>query len=139
MTKYLAIAFLITGFLVGDAYGEEEVYYCATTGNNGFLFDENLKKYKSSGFSTSKFKLKFDRTATTIEIKGHRVRTKNSTYPCTVPYADTRPELLSCSSDFVHFSFNSNNGRFVFGQIAGYVIGDGGDSFSVSYGTCDKF
>ena len=24
MTKYLAIAFLITGFLVGDAYGEED-------------------------------------------------------------------------------------------------------------------
>ena len=23
MTKYLAIAFLITGFLVGDAYGED--------------------------------------------------------------------------------------------------------------------
>ena len=29
MTKYLAIAFLITGFLVGDAYGEDGVYYCA--------------------------------------------------------------------------------------------------------------
>ena len=31
MTKtYLAIAFLITGFLAGDAYGEEdEVFYCA--------------------------------------------------------------------------------------------------------------
>lgn len=30
MTKtYLAIAFLITGFLVGDAYGDEdEVFYC---------------------------------------------------------------------------------------------------------------
>jgi hypothetical protein len=28
MTKYLAIVFLITGFLVGDAYGEEdEVFY----------------------------------------------------------------------------------------------------------------
>ena len=28
MTKYLTIAFLITGFLAGDAYGEEdEVYY----------------------------------------------------------------------------------------------------------------
>ena len=29
MTKYLALAFLITGFLVGDAYGEDGVYYCA--------------------------------------------------------------------------------------------------------------
>ena len=26
MTKYLAIAFLITGFLVGDAYGEPRIY-----------------------------------------------------------------------------------------------------------------
>ena len=25
MTKYLAIAFLITGFLVGDAYGEDRI------------------------------------------------------------------------------------------------------------------
>ena len=30
MTKYLALAFLIIGFLAGDAYGEEEeVFYCA--------------------------------------------------------------------------------------------------------------
>ena len=26
MTKYLAIAFLITGFLVGDAYGEMQLW-----------------------------------------------------------------------------------------------------------------
>ena len=37
MTKYLAIAFLITGFLVGDAYGEdEEVFYCASVAGTGF-------------------------------------------------------------------------------------------------------
>ena len=36
MTKYLAIAFLITGFLVGDAYGEEdEVFYCADIAGAG--------------------------------------------------------------------------------------------------------
>ena len=40
MTKYLAIAFLITGFLVGDAYGEEEVYYCAETASVGFNYDK---------------------------------------------------------------------------------------------------
>ena len=40
MTKYLAIAFLITGFLVGDAYGEDEIYYCADTDSNGFEFDK---------------------------------------------------------------------------------------------------
>ena len=37
MTKYLTIAFLITGFLAGDAYGEEdEVYYCAGVAGTGF-------------------------------------------------------------------------------------------------------
>ena len=37
MTKYLAIAFLITGFLVGDVYGEEdEVFYCAYIAGAGF-------------------------------------------------------------------------------------------------------
>ena len=37
MTKtYLAIAFLITGFLVGDAYEEEdEVFYCADIAGAG--------------------------------------------------------------------------------------------------------
>ena len=38
MTQYLAIAFLITGFLVGDAYGEEdEVFYCAGVAETGFI------------------------------------------------------------------------------------------------------
>ena len=37
MTKYLAIAFLITGFLVGDAYGEKDkVFYCAGIAGTGF-------------------------------------------------------------------------------------------------------
>ena len=43
MTKtYLAIAFLITGFLVGDAYGEEEVYYCAVTDALGLMLMKSL-------------------------------------------------------------------------------------------------
>ena len=48
------------------------------------------------------------------------------------------PELLTCTNNFYHFSFNSNNGRFVFSMIAGYVAGDE-DTISVSYGKCDKF
>jgi len=36
MTKYLALALLITGFLVGDAYGEEEVFYRAGVAGTGF-------------------------------------------------------------------------------------------------------
>ena len=51
MTKYLAIAFLITGFLVGDAYGEEdEVYYCAGVAGTGFTgavlhFSESIRTW----------------------------------------------------------------------------------------------
>ena len=45
MKTYLALALLIT-VLAGNAYGEDEVYYCAETDSNGFSFDEKLKKYK---------------------------------------------------------------------------------------------
>ena len=138
MKTYLALALLIT-VLAGNAYGDGEIYYCAETEDNGFGFDENLKKYKRSGFQTSKFKIKFDRTAKTLEIKGHQMDAVNRTYPCTAPYAIIdEPELLTCTSGLYHFNFNSDNGRFVSAEIFGYVAGDT-DSISVSYGKCDKF
>ena len=37
MTKYLSIAILLTGFLVGNAYGASEAYYCSDTGSGGFI------------------------------------------------------------------------------------------------------
>ena len=138
MTKaYLALALLIT-VLAGNAYGEDEIYYCAETDANGFWFDETSKKLTRSGFVTDKFKIKFDSTAKTLEIKGHPDGPSNGTYPCTAPYANVKPELLSCTKTLNHFSFNSNNGRFVFAKLFGYVGGDG-DSIIVKYGKCDKF
>jgi hypothetical protein len=137
MTKYLAIAFLITGFLMGDAYGEDEVYYCAETAVNGFEFDKNLQKYKPQLYNEHKFKIKFDRAAKKIEIKGHESNTVNGTYPCTVPFPSS-PEWLSCPKNLSHFNFNSDNGRFVVGKMFGYISGDG-DSIAVAYGKCDKF
>ena len=71
MTKYLSIAILLTVFLAGNAYGDDQVYYCAETDGNGFYFDKKLKKYAGTGFNTEKFKIKFDRTAKTVEIKGY--------------------------------------------------------------------
>ena len=137
MTKYLSIAILLTGFLAGNAYGDDDIYYCAETDANGFKSDNELKKYKPQLFTMKKFKIKFDRTAKTIEIKGHPFDTDNGTYPCTAPFVHL-PEKLSCLADFYHFSFNSDNGRFVFAKLFGYVGGDG-DSIAVSYGKCDKF
>ena len=139
MTKYLTIAILLTSFLAGNAYGEDEIYYCAETDGIGFDFDGKLKKYERSGFNTEKFKLKFDRTAKTLEIKGHTLSTANKKYPCTAPYAILdKTELLSCVADLYHFNFNSDNGRFVLAMISGHVVGDG-DTIAVSYGKCDKF
>ena len=137
MKTYLALALLIT-VLAGNAYGEDEIYYCAETDSNGFWFDKKLKKYKRSKFSTDKFKIKFDRTAKTVEIKGHPLAgAVDGTYPCTVPFGH-RPELLSCSHRLLDFNFNTNNGLFLFAMLFGYVAGDE-DSVSVSYGKCDKF
>jgi hypothetical protein len=136
MTKYLAIALLVT-VLAGNAYGDDEIYYCAETDANGYVFDKTLKKYRIGRFNVDKFKIKFDRTAKTLEIKGHPLDPINKTYPCTTPYGH-RPELLSCTSSLYHFNFNSDNGRFVLGMLYGYVAGDE-DTISVSYGTCDRF
>lgn len=135
--KYLALGLLIT-VLAGNAYGEDEIYYCAETDANGFWFDETSKKLTRSDFVTDKFKIKFDSTAKTLEIKGHPVGTSNGTYPCTAPYARIKPELLSCTKALNHFNFNSDNGRFVFAKLFGYVGADG-DSIIVKYGKCDKF
>ena len=137
MKTYLALALLIT-VLAGNAYGEDEVYYCAETDSNGFDFDETSKKYKRGRFNVNKFKIKFDRTAKTLEIKGNPLDPINNTYSCKVPWPTITPAELSCTYNFYHFSFNSKNGRFVLGLLAGYVNGDN-DSINVSYGKCDKF
>jgi hypothetical protein len=141
MKTYLALALLVT-VLGGNAYGEDEVYYCAEIGNNGFMFDNNLEKYKQQLFTEYKFKIGFDRTAKTIEIKGHQMSSTVGTYPCILPLPNTRPEQLSCTYDFYHLSFNSDNGRFVLGKLYGYIAGESNgdkDTISVSYGKCDKF
>ena len=121
---------------MGDAYGEEEVYYCAVTDAVGFDFNEKLRKYEARPFIRSKFKIKFDRTAKTREIKGHEEPTTNGRYTCNTPFSGSK-QLLACKTDFYHLSFNSNNGRFAFAMLFGYV--GGRDSIHISYGTCDKF
>jgi len=76
MTKtYLAIAFLITGFLVGNAYGggfpemaKGEVYYCAETKSTGFHYDEKKKNYYGSNFEKIRFTIKVDEVSKTIQL-----------------------------------------------------------------------
>tara|TARA_Y100001960_G_C14292628_1_gene642263 strand:- start:81 stop:455 length:375 start_codon:yes stop_codon:yes gene_type:complete len=124
---------------VGNAYGEDEVYYCAETDSNGFWFDKTLKKYKPKRFVTDKFKLKLDRIAKTIEIKGHSLNTVNSAYICRATLEFAIPEFLSCTNDFYHFNFNAGRGRFVLAVDYGNAGTEGIDGMSISYGKCDKF
>ena len=138
MKTYLALALLVT-VLAGNAYGEGEVYYCAETDKNGFWFDEALKKYKPSLFTEKKFKIKFDSTAKTVEIKGYPDDiSKNGTYNCRASLRKTYPQQLSCHAKFSSLNFNSNTGRFVLFSGYAYFNVDG-DSISSSYGTCEKF
>ena len=133
MTKYLAIAFLITGFLVGDAYGDEEVYYCAETMTNGFAYNKKIKKYQPARIVTSKFKIKLDKAANRLELA--KENNKKDIFNCTTP---ANPKVVQCHHFFDSFNFNINTGRFVSAYTFGYVYGDH-DQNSVSYGTCDKF
>ena len=135
MTKtYLALALLIT-VLAGNAYGEDEIYYCAGTGSTGFYFNPIEKKYNPAKFKTHRFKIKLNRAPKEIKIKGHEVSTLNGIYACGTAF------LLSqfiCNNVMYQFNFNELNGRFVLLMGFGYAFGDK-DTISIEYGTCDKF
>ena len=65
----LSLAFLITGFLMaGNAYVEDEVYYCAEIDSNGFKINKEHGSYKPQLFEMKKFKMKLNRTANSVEV-----------------------------------------------------------------------
>ena len=137
LTFLLSLTFLF--LFSGSVYGEDEIYYCADTASTGFQYNKNLLKYERATFEKQKFKLKFDRTAKTIEIKGHGLSTVNSaTYNCTAPFMASYPEELRCHSKYYSLNFNSDDGRFVFMIGYGY-FSSGADSIGIAYGKCDKF
>ena len=158
MTKtYLALALLIT-VLAGNAYGEDEVYYCAEIDKNGFAYDEKSGSYVSTRFTTEKFKIKLDRALNTIEMRpdyfSQTFRGEDGKVATLIPPKFTCaplyvgiPELLSCAeiSGSRNIQLNTKSGRFVLSSNSGYFqeasvdIGGGHLSLSVSYGTCDKF
>lgn len=131
---YIALALLITGFLLaGDAYGDDEVYYCAEIGSNGFFYNEKSGSYEHKAFIEEKFKL--NRTLNTLEIAP--VKGDKQLFKCHDSLI-AEPELLFCSNFFNHFHFNTNTGRFV--SFAGYgFVGGDHDGIAVKYGKCDKF
>ena len=141
---YLALALLIAGFLLaGNAYGNDEVYYCADNNSNGFRFDESIDSYVRAGFNGKKFKMKMDLPNKKINIVMEIMdnQTMNSSYICTQPYL---PGLtsLTCFYKFSMFNFNPDTGRYVLAKGFGYVNkfpdGDYNDDVSISIGKCDK-
>ena len=85
---YLALALLITGFLlVGDAYGEDEVYYCAEIDSHGFQYDKERGSYRPTQFSEEKFKMKLNRASNSIELakdSAHEILDREK-YTCSIP------------------------------------------------------
>ena len=122
--------------MAGNAYGEDEVYYCFEIDKNGFEYNKKRGSYERAGYKAKRFKMKLDMDSKRIEMAYDDSR---DIYTCTSSYAIlNKPELLSCRSNLYYFSFNTNNGRFVFSKGHGYVA-SGDDSVNISYGKCDKF
>ena len=143
MTKYLAIAFLITGFLMGNAYGEEEVFYCAETSSIGFKWSVENNRYGPSAFLEEKFKIKLDKASNTVDIKHKKMEGK---YICTQSEYDKDFNMMRCNDNHDQFSFNASNGHFVIARAIGYLPTEDivrlfkwRYSLVISYGTCDKF
>jgi hypothetical protein len=123
--------------LAGNAYGEDEVYYCADVDSNGFYYEEKSGSYKRTGFNARKFKIKLNKASSSIEVATEDG--EKNFYTCIIP---TKPELMRCTWGFNVFSFNTDNGRYVYSQSYGYISDDESplhDSLAISYGKCDKF
>ena len=140
MTKYLSIAILITGFLVGTAYGEDDVYYCTVTKSGGFYPDKGTGEYEHTKFSPEKrFKLKYQIfTAQTrgLEIKGNPYLEGH--YVC--EYHLNSMHKIICTGGFLKhmFFFNDKNMRFQLSGGGGYVFNDK-STVSIDIGKCEKF
>ena len=137
--KFLALAFLITSFLLaGNAYGEDEVYYCVEIDKGGFNFDKKSNSYQPTNFFEDKFKMKLDKGSNAIELaKEDGGREK---YICDdMIFASHGVTIKRCTGTALNtFMFNANNGQFTISRGTGYVLNDI-ESLYVSYGKCDKF
>ena len=122
--------------MAGNAYGEDEVYYCAETEKTGFQYNEKMGSYGQRKFHEIKFKMKIDISSNTWVLV-HENRDREE-YICSFPYSK-KHDLMSCTSKVYHFHYNFKKGRFAYFQGYVYVGNFDNDSLTVSYGKCDKF
>ena len=138
MTKtYLVIAFLITSFLVGDAYGESEVYYCTDTGNRGFAYERGLKNFKPANFPLIRFKMKLDKVSKSIELTGDKMFREK--YDCHGVEFGLELTIQCHGLSLRTFVFNLSNGNFVRSGVQGHVVSNNPADINIAYGKCDKF
>ena len=139
MTKYLAIAFLITGFLVGDAYGHKRdgVYYCAETMQHGLdQYSVSSPEYFKSLNFIRKFKMEV-----TFPDNGNPGYIKNFSKGYAMDMVcESRPfTTMSCYVNGwggVLFRFNTGNGRF--SKFKGGPLEKPDETSFVMYGSCEK-
>ena len=101
--NFIALAFMTTSFmLVGNAYGEDEVYYCSEIKSNGFDYDKERGSYIPTKFMEERFKMKLDRASNHIEMASEDGSKRQ--YTCKIPYSFSEDEM-SCTSLYVSFPF----------------------------------
>ena len=145
MTKtYLALALLIT-VLAGNAYGEDEVYYCVTTKSVGFSADKETGEYMPTNFTgTQKFTLKHEKNQLIkgIEIRGNSLYEDyyvgmQPTSECT--YMMGQSHDVTCIGRFNMLNFSDKTMKFVLNRGNGYVSEEYNDSVMMTIGKCEKF
>ena len=135
MTKtYLAIAFLITGFLVGDAYGEEDVYYCTETASHGFRYDEHTNRYIPSKFVVSRFKMKPGPGNNTTLIGSSGRKRKMSCKFLNFEEAEFAAHCTGIALDTFLWDLETGWFNLFMGSPTSGTV-----DISSSYGTCNKF
>ena len=146
MTKYLSIAILLTGFLAGNAYGEDEVYYCVTTKSVGLSKDKETGEYMPTNFTgTKKFTLKHKKNNLIegIEIKGDSLYEglyvgMQPTSLCSFVMDDF--SLVVCRGRVHTLNFSEKTMKFVLTTAYGYPSEKyNQDPITMTIGKCEKF
>ena len=137
MNKKLALAVLIVLFLVGDAYGDEDVYYCSTTDSVGFSPDKTNDSYKQTSFELERFKMKYEgRKITMITDSGEKTIMQCKFLK--FPESSEPPVIHQCTgANLSTLTWNQKTGFFT---LALSTIGlSTPASITSSYGNCTKF
>ena len=142
MAKCLSIAILITGFLVGNAYGASEAYYCSDTGSGGFVdYDKKSGLYSHRLMGLDRYKMKLDKDSGFIQLfidslpLEAPIEMRKPKFYCR--YRPEFPQILNCQSGLEHFDFNTENGKYVRSHSTSILFQ--GFHISITFGTCEKF